>query len=762
MAADSSVIHTLPLGLFPSPPQPAATRQFLGKCQFCFTKGHSLTSCYAFKNKYPHVTLPSLTRNSHNHSHPHAHVMSTMNPNPKWLFDSGASHHITNDLNALSLHSPYDGTDELVIGDGSSLTITHVGSLVIKFFNTSFILNNVLCVPSISKNIISISRLCIDNNILIEFFSFNFIIKDFQTKQILLRGTTSRGIYELRSTSQPFAFHMQSNKSTSWHHRLGHPHFQVLQHLASIIPTITSSKSNCNSCCINKSHKLPFHGSSLSSNSPLQLIFSDVWSSPITSFDGFKYYIIFVDHFTKYTWLYPLKHKSDSLTTFIRFQHLVENYFQTKIKQLFSDNGGEYIKLASHLTSCGISHITSPPHTPEHNGYAERRHRHIVETGLSLLSHANMPLKFWPFAVTTATYLINRLPTTTLQNDSPYLQLFHKLPNYNKLRSFGCLAYPWLRPYSNHKLQPRSKPCIFVGYSSSQTPPLPSTLNIPTNSPFSSSSLPSPNSPNSPNISSSNHTQIHHPPSSPPHTRRLRKPNPKYHNNDFVLYQSIIQPFPEPQTITQALKQPQWRKAMQEEYDALLRNQTWSLVPPESVPNLVGSKWVFRTKFKPNGTIDRLKARLVAKGFHQRPGLDYIETFSPVVKPATLRLVLSLASSQNWPLRQLDINNAFLQGTLTESVYMSQPPGFVDPSFSHHVCKLNKAIYGLRQASRAWYNELKSFLISAHFKPTISDPSLFVRHSNTSPIYILVYVDDIIITGPNSSLVSSFITSLAH
>ncbi|KAJ9548564.1 hypothetical protein OSB04_021107 [Centaurea solstitialis] len=215
----------------------------------------------------------------------------------------------------------------------------------------------------------------------------------------------------------------------------------------------------------------------------------------------------------------------------------------------------------------------------------------------------------------------------------------------------------------------------------------------------------------------------------------------------------MIQPFPEPQTITQALKQPQWRKAMQEEYDALLRNQTWSLVPPESVPNLVGSKWVFRTKFKPNGTIDR---------FHQRSGLDYIETFSPVIKPATLRLVLSLASSQNWPLRQLDINNVLLQGTLTESVYMSQPPGFVDPSFPHHVCKLNKAIYGLRQASRAWYNELKSFLISDHFKPTISDPSLFVRHSNTSPIYILVYVDDIIFTGPNSSLVSSFITSLAH
>ncbi|KAI3701690.1 hypothetical protein L6452_26950 [Arctium lappa] len=200
---------------------------------------------------------------------------------------------------------------------------------------------------------------------------------------------------------------------------------------------------------------------------------------------------------------------------------------------------------------------------------------------------------------------------------------------------------------------------------------------------------------------------------------------------------------------------------MQEEHDALTRNNTWSLVPPESAPNIVGCKWVFRTKFKPDGTVERLKARLVAKGFHQRPGLDYIETFSPVVKPASLRLILSLATSHNWCLRQLDINNAFLQGTLTEDVYMSQPPGFTDSSFPHHVCKLNKAIYGLRQASRAWYNELKSFLFSTGFKPTISDPSLFVHTSTSSPIYILFYVDDIIITGPNPSKVSSFITSLA-
>lgn len=117
----------------------------------------------------------------------------------------------------------------------------------------------------------------------------------------------------------------------------------------------------------------------------------------------------------------------------VLFKNLSDAYYSTTITCTY---------LASHLASCGISHLTSSPHTLEHNGYVERRHMHIVETALSLLSHANMPLPFWTYAVSTATYLINRLPTINLQNGSPFFCIFHKTPNYNKLRSFGCLAYP--------------------------------------------------------------------------------------------------------------------------------------------------------------------------------------------------------------------------------------------------------------------------------------------------------------------------------
>lgn len=207
------------------------------------------------------------------------------------------------------------------------------------------------------------------------------------------------------------------------------------------------------------------------STSPLQIIYSDVWTSPIHFVDGYKYYVIFMDHFTHYIWLYPLKRKSDVVTIFPRFKALVENFFKKKIVTFYSDNGGEYIGLAkstglaTYLSINGISRLTSSPHTSEHNSFSECRHRHIVETCLSLLSKASLPLTFWSYAFSTATYLINRLPTPTLHMSSPYHKLFDSLPNYSKLRDFGCLCYPWLRPYSPHKLAYRSTPCVFLGYS---------------------------------------------------------------------------------------------------------------------------------------------------------------------------------------------------------------------------------------------------------------------------------------------------------
>ncbi|XP_068661654.1 uncharacterized protein [Aristolochia californica] len=212
----------------------------------------------------------------------------------------------------------------------------------------------------------------------------------------------------------------------------------------------------------------------------------------------------------------------------------------------------------------------------------------------------------------------------------------------------------------------------------------------------------------------------------------------------------------EPKGFKSAAKNPAWLAAMDEEVQALQQNDTWILVPHPLNTNIVGSKWVFRTKYLPDGSVERLKARLVAKGYTQVPGLDYTDTFSPVVKAITVRVVLSLVVTNKWPLQQVDVNNAFLNGNLTEHVYMHQPPGYIDPRFSTHVCLLKKAFYGLKQAPHAWFQCFSSFLLTLGFSCSRADTSLFVFHQHSSLIYLLLYVDDIIVTGNNPSLLDNF------
>jgi hypothetical protein len=199
---------------------------------------------------------------------------------------------------------------------------------------------------------------------------------------------------------------------------------------------------------------------------------------------------------------------------------------------------------------------------------------------------------------------------------------------------------------------------------------------------------------------------------------------------------------------------------MNVEFDALLKNHTWTLVPPESATNVVGCKWVFRLKRKADGSIDRYKARLVAKGFHQQPGIDYGETYSPVIKPTTVRIVLFVALSNGWPIHQIDIQNAFLHGNLSEKVYMTQPPGFAHPQFPTHLCYLQKALYGLKQAPRAWFSRLSCKLLALGFYGSQSDTSLFIYKSTTHTMFVLIYVDDILITSSSSLAIRELLVNL--
>ncbi|KAJ0536907.1 putative RNA-directed DNA polymerase [Helianthus annuus] len=489
--------------------------------------------------------------------------------------------------------------------------------------------------------------------------------------------------------------------------------------------------------------------------------------------------------------MYPVKNKTKFYTVLQTFLRLVQTQLSRKIKVFQSDGGIEFTNkfVRKILDENDTFHRFSCPYTAPQNGRAERKHRHIVETGLAMLFHANVPISHWVDAFSSATYIINRLPTKILNHKSPFELLFSITPNYTNFRVFGCCVYPYLRDYVPHKLAPRSIPCIFLGYApqykgykcfdpassrmyvtrharfdetcfpfvrdssytnlanlflstfheptshsttqhhnptpqppkSTHNPASPCTLCKGDSSPHPHPSCTTPeNQPPSPmtvpetthsstttdNTSTTNTTPTNPNPSTsapqaeasaqstpaPSHHMVTRskvgtfKPNLKHTsylaNAMHSCLHAALLTNTIPKGFKSASKHPHWMVAMQDELKALHRNQTWTLVPRPSSTNIVGSKWVFRTKYHSDGSLNRHKARLVAQGFTQIPGLDFNHTFSPMVKASTIRIVLSLAVIHDWSLHQLDVNNAFLNGNLYETVYMEQPPGFVDPKTS--------------------------------------------------------------------------------
>jgi len=792
-------------------------------CQICQQYGHEAFDC-------PHRMNPNFS----GHSSPSAMVARTNASSPTWLVDSGASHHMTNSSTNLQNPESYTGLEQVYVGDGKGLSISHSGSSTLHTPSHSFQLRNVLHVPDLTHNLLSVNKFLLDNWCSMHLYPFHFHVKDISSGKMLFKGPVHNGFYPFQSHSSGYVSHQPHACAASvhaskdiWHQRLGHPSPKIINKLSSsscISVSSTHPATFCNGCAVSKSSRLPFVSVPSHTSKPLELIHTDVWGpASVSSVQHHRFYIIFVDDFTKYCWFFPMQYKSDAFSIFVKFKAHVENLLCTKILTLRSDAGGEFLSIgfSDFLVKHGITHQLSCPHTPEQNGCSERKHRHLVETTITLLAVSKVPFHFWDHAFATAVYLINRMPTVS--KVSPWELLFHRSPSYQSLRIFGCSCFPWLQPYSKSKLAPKSTQCVFLGYSinhkgykcldlnshkihisrhvvfdessfpyhrpvsaapsslplssTSLSPTIPTQLTFTTNldhpaSPLSSSTLspssvfsPSPLLNSSPmNLPSSSLSSPSPNPVINTHPMQTRSKSGIYKHKAFTATKHPLPPHLSPDfvptTYLQASKHPHWVKAMQDEFLALQQTGTWSLVPPSQSSQIVGCKWVFRIKKHPDGTIDRYKARLVAKGFHQQEGLDYTETFSPVAKPVTIRLLLTLAAQYDWFLNQLDVSNAFLHGTLSENVFMHQPPGFADPIHPTHICHLRKSLYGLKQAPRAWYDKLHGALKSLGFSGSQSDHSLFVKHNPM--VFILVYVDDIIATGPSPSACKQVITQLSN
>ena len=204
---------------------------------------------------------------------------------------------------------------------------------------------------------------------------------------------------------------------------------------------------------------------SLHTTRPFQVIHMDVWGpAPYLSIEGYRFYIAFVDDFPRYTWIYPLHLKSKAATICLQFHRMIERHFDTKVKCFQFDWGGEFRKFQPIFQELGIQFRHPCPHTHQQNGKVERKHRSIVEIGLTLLAQASMDLKFWWEAFDLSTYLLNRLPTPVLKHISLFESLYGHKPDYAFLKGFGCACFPYLQPYNKHKLSFKTSKCLFVGY----------------------------------------------------------------------------------------------------------------------------------------------------------------------------------------------------------------------------------------------------------------------------------------------------------
>ncbi|KAK8562295.1 hypothetical protein V6N12_010379 [Hibiscus sabdariffa] len=432
--------------------------------------------------------------------------------------------------------------------------------------------------------------------------------------------------------------------------------------------------------------KAPFNGKGEQASDLLGLIHSDVCGPMNTQArGGFQYFITSTDDFSKYGDIYLMHHKSEALEKFKEFRNEVHNQHGKSIKALRSDREGEYLshEFDELLKECGIVSQLTPPGTPQWNGVFERRNRTLLDRVRSMMSHSDLPISFWGHAFETAAFTLNRVSSKSVQ----------KTP---------------------HEIWTGKRPKV---EQSSQTV-------------------------------EENSTDLE--------TRPLRRSTRERHEPErygFLVTTHgdvILVDHDEPKTYQEVVSSPdseKWLEAMRSEMDSMSDNQVWTLVEPPEGIKPIGCKWVFKKKTDMDGNVQIYKGRLVAKGYRQIHGIDYDETFSPVAMFKSIRILLAIAAFHDYEIWQMDVKTAFLNGKLEEDVYMTQPEGFVTPENAGKVCKLQRSIYGLKQASRSWNLRFNNAIKEFGFIRNEDEPCVYKKFSGSIVSFLILYVDDILIIG---------------
>uniref|UniRef100_A0A2N9FUB4 Integrase catalytic domain-containing protein n=1 Tax=Fagus sylvatica TaxID=28930 RepID=A0A2N9FUB4_FAGSY len=722
--------------------------------------------------------------------------------NSSWVIDSGASDHMTGNSSLLSNISDPCSPFSVTVANGTKTPVQGIGTVSTP--NLTF--SNVLYLPEFPFNLLSVHKLTVALHCSIAFFPSYCVFQDLKTKRTIGGGFEKDGLYYFRPfhTSIPSALR-SSVSPYQWHCRLGHPSFLNLQKL---VPSLSDFSSfNCETCELSKHHRATFK---LRNDEPclhpFELVHSDVWG-PARTTDRSQLFATFQSFYAE------ISNQFNAKLLAFRTDNARE-YTESSFQEFLTSRG------IIHQTSCvrtpqqnGIAERKNGPilaiaralmlqmHVPK-SFWAD-----AVLTATYLLNR--MPSRVLkgksPFEILFA----DKSPFSVPLKVFGCVSFVHNLnPSRDKLdpRAHKCIFLGYSRTQKGYRCYSPSLQKHFVSadvtffedvpYYSPQGGQLQESILsspvIPTPIPF---------APQAPPISQVYVRRRHQDaPLVPPHVespplppssastsadpplpqstsdldlpialRKSKRTCTDHPISNFVSFDHLSSSFKAfslsvssivvPKSYREALSHPGWRKAMEEEMHALDLNHTWDLVHKPAGTSIVGCRWVFTVKQNPNGSVDRLKARLVAKGFTQTYGLDYTETFSPVAKLNSIRIIISLAANLDWPLHQLDVKNAFLHGDLNETVYMAQPPGF--ESKGEYVCHLKKSIYGLKQSPRAWFDKFSKAVVSHGMTRSQADHSVFFKKTKTGIVILVVYVDDIVITGSDKEGIQILINHLS-
>jgi len=769
-------------------------KPFKGRCYRCNKEGHRSYECHEKQVKFDRLPVKKSFQKPHraktvsednNQTDSESELFFSVTGQPEgeqqqyWIIDSGASRHMTSNKKLLSDYWKFDVPETVRLGDGRSVEALGTGRVKITVETSrgkkTTMMGGVLYVPKLACSLFSV-RAVTQKGQIVQFGENYCWIKNSRGK-VIAKGKLVNRMYQLNcetvstedsvSVAEAYVNNDEREQLNLWHQRLGHLNVQQLKqavkksHIKGIDLQDNDRLDFCEGCVEGKMSRHPFKPvGEIKSARRLKLTHSDVRGPmPTESFNGKRYFVTFIDDYSRYVKVYFIRHKSEVLQKFKEFEAAATNEADCKIGILRTDNGGEYMssEFEAFLKCKGIRHETSVAYSPQQNGVSERMNRTLLESARAMICHAGLSKSFWAEAVNTAAYIRNRV-TTTSTGQTPYERWYGRIPDVSHLRVFGCTAYAYSPEADRRKLDKKSSKLRFLGYGDGQKgyrlmdikkrklvisrdvifneadfgqqkEPVEIESDAEEESEQSPETIPEDLSAEQSRQSESDSRQSQ---------RTTKGKKPKYYGFDEyadvteMTHVALRATIEEPETMQEALNSEyseQWKAATDSEYQSLMDNKTWKLVKPPDNRTVIGCKWIFKVKYGDQGQVERFKGRLVAKGYSQKYGLDFDETFSPVVRFDSIRALLAFAVQRKMMIHQMDVVAAFLHGDLEEDIYMEQPEGYVVPEKEDMVCKLKKSLYGLKQSPRCWNRAFRESMKSLNFTQSQADPCIFIRRS---------------------------------